>query len=344
MGDSFRCVRRANSALPGWPLYARVVPVSSDVVREERIKRLRALSRAGQAHLVTIHDAVPTYLRRGEAEEAKLDEHFGVPNGFFRSHMSPEHAREFDIALGVKADDDENGTYRRIYKWLSDVISAAPRSLLDARYKEFITLPDPPDITVELIPGADRNVEGQLGALADAIQLRLDIFTAQLRDDGEREDVTPTVRDAASGWPHLRDAVLPSAVLDGYLTRMRRRRTRAEISDSIGAAKEVVEATLKALSMKFGAAPASAKPDLQDWWKVLKPHLANAKVDKALGSTDGALLKLVSAQVSTLQSLGELRNKVGSGHGKTAHPAGLTRAHALLAVDTAHTVTRFLAS
>lgn len=326
------------------------MPVNSDLLREERIKRCRRLMQAGSAHLVTLHEAVPMYIRQARVSEARLDELYALvlddkkdELGARRARVDPALRRELDISMGVRIDDIQGDTYTRIYRWIDEANNAAERILSDTRFSEYTALGGPPKINLHHAT-AEATVEDQLTALSADIEKRLDVFGGQLQDDGEHEDVTLALRDAAGGWPHLRGRILPDAVLDGYLTRMRRRRTKAEIADSIGAAKEVVEATLKARAGQFGVTPTSTKPDLSDWWKVLKPHLVNTKVDKALGSTDGSLIKLLQGQVSTLQSLGELRNKVGSGHGKTAHPAGLSSAHALLAVDTAHTLTRFLAA
>lgn len=192
---------------------------------------------------------------------------------------------------------------------------------------------------------AIESVEEQIIRLSLAVESRIALFAEQLKADGEYEDVTPALRDAPGGWPHLRDnGLLADAVLDGYIARMRKRRTKAQISDSIGAAKEVTEATMKALATKHEAIPVSATPDLADYWKVLRPHLVDSKIDKALGDKDGAIQKLIGAQVTTIQTLGELRNRVGTGHGRADHPAGLQPAHALLAIDVAHSVTRFLTS
>lgn len=318
------------------------MPVNSEFVREERIKRLRVLIRTGTAHLVTLHDAVPAYLREARASESSRETLLAKHGESSRSRMTPDQVRDWDISIGMKIDEDQNGTYSKIYNWLSEAQKTASRNLSDKQFDAFTALSAPPGLIVSSQDDVATRLDNLFATLAASIQSYLDVFAAQLVEDGEQDDVSLAVRDAAGGWPHLRRTVLPDSVLDGYLKRMRQRRTRAEISDSIGAAKEVVEGTLKALAKKFGVAPPSSKPDLADWWKVLKPHLANAKVDKALGSTDGALLKLVSSQITTIQSLGELRNKVGSGHGMAAHASGLTSAHALLAVDTAHTVTRFL--
>jgi hypothetical protein len=321
------------------------VTVDDDWLLEDRIKRIRTLVRSGVKHLVFLHEAVPFYLREAQTSE-RATTGLLAANGKsssppLRTLMSPEARRDHDIALGLFVDQRQNGTYEKIYKWFAEVNDAAMRIFAEDRFKSYQALDDPPLLTAS--PSDPGSVERAMAKLSAAIRARVLELTGSLRDLGENEDVAPAIRDAPGGWPHLRGLVGDS-VIDGHLRHMRMRRTRAEISSAIGAAKEIVEATLKALSVKHSVSPAKATPDLSDWWKVLRPHLVDQSIDKALGSTDGALIKLISSQVSLVQNLGELRNKVGSGHGKAEHPAGLGPAHALLAVDTAHTLTRFLAS
>jgi hypothetical protein len=314
------------------------VPITEDYAREERIRRLRRIVSAGQAHLLYIHEAVPTYLRLGKMSEEASDT-TSRGRDLRKELMTPELEREWSVSTGWMIDQNGHGTYTRIYRWVVDADNNSPRNLSDAIALEYAKLPPLFQITSTR---SEEKVESQLGRLAGLIEQRLLLFAAQLRLDGEYEGVTPALRDAAGGWPHLR-GLLSDAVLDGYLARMRKRRTRSDISGAIGAAKETVEATMKALAAKHGVRASSTKPDLQDWWKVLRPHLADAQVDAALGAREGALQKLLSGEVATVQALGELRNKVGTGHGNAVHPAGLSPAHALLAVDSAHTLTRFLA-
>lgn len=238
-------------------------------------------------------------------------------------------------------DEQQRGTYSHIYKWLSSTDATASDVLSDELYAGYAKLANVGSVVIDT--AASGTVEGQLSALADQIEQRLQIFAEQLRLDGEHEDVIVEVRDASGGWPHLR-GLLDDAVLDGYLNRMRQRRTRSEISDAIGAAKDTVEATMKAMASRLEVTPATSQPDLQDWWKSISPYFIDSHADKALGGKEGATQKLLRAQSTTIQALGELRNNVGTGHGRPTHPAGLTSAHALLAVDTAHTLTRFLAA
>ncbi|WP_104090672.1 abortive infection family protein [Arthrobacter sp. GMC3] len=315
--------------------------IDEDWLREERIQRLRALVRSGVKHLVFLHEAIPFYLRQGQAAEERVGELVaGTQGQSFRSRLSPESLRDHEIAIGMFIDNRQHRAFDKIYKWVSDVNDVALRTFLDERFKNYQVLGDPPQLpTNHDETGA---AERGLAELTADIRSRVLVITEALSDLGEHEDVAPAIRDAPGGWPHLRGLVADS-VIDGHLRQMRVRRTRAEISSAIGASKEIVEATFKALSLKYNVTPSKIAPDLSDWWKVLRPLLADQNIDKALGSKDGALIKLVSSQVSLVHNLGELRNKIGSGHGKAEHPAGLGPSHALLAVDTAHTLTRFLA-
>lgn len=307
-------------------------------MREERIKRLRKFVRTGESHLLTLHDAVKRYLRMVPqgAEPFKVK---GI-DGDVVLHPPIVWDRDHLIALGMFTDNKLHNTYATISKWLfSDAANLSLRDLNDDLLAEFEALSNPIDLTVGQ---GKKTAEEQLDQLALDIEARVAIFAAQLKSDGEHEDITPALRDAPGGWPHLR-GIIADPVLDGYLAQMRRRRTKSEISAAIGAAKEVTEATIKHVASATGLTPANPNStSLGQWWKLIEPTLESAKIEKALGSKDLGLIKLLASQVNTVSSLGELRNKVGTGHGKSVHPAGLTTAHALFAIDTAHTVTRYL--
>lgn len=314
------------------------MPISDEYARNERIKRLRALISTGTKHLLTLHEAIPSYVRLGDGHYPWIDRALGT-------EVAPEESqrlkRSIDIDTGYMIAERHHQTYSKISRWVTDADNAAPENLNDGLFKRYSKLPRPASLVITV---RDRTpVEDQVSGLAAAIEERLGMFGEQLRLDGDYEDVTPALRDGAGGWPHLRgNGLISPSALDGYLARMRKRRTRAEISDSIGAAKELVEATMKGMVAKHSIALPSRNPELQDLWKAVRPLIADASIEAALGSKDGAVIKLLSSQVATIYNLCELRNRVGSGHGKTAHSAGLKPAHALLAVDTAHTLTRFL--
>jgi len=317
------------------------MPVDADSARDERIKRVRSLIRSGTAKMLILHEEIPAYLRLSDTKGLRP-----VPGLEAASKMLDDLPvqirRDQAIDLGYRLAERNHRTYSKTYQWILDADNSSSRNLTDERFAEYRRLPAPHTLRID--PDEEQTTEEQIARLSAGIERRLALFREQLVEDGEYEDVVPALRDAAGGWPHLRGKEMVSdAVLDGYLTRMRKRRTKAEISDAIGAAKELTEATMKALATRHAVTPTSKTPDLSDYWRVLKPFLSDAAIDRALGSRDGAVLRLLSSQVTVVQSLGELRNRVGSGHGVTAHPAGLSAAHALLAVDTAHTLTRYLA-
>lgn len=312
------------------------MPINEDYVREERIKRLRKIVTAGEIHLLTLHDAVKRYLRL--LPEPKLTHVKGIDGPVIFTPPRTDE-RDYQISMGMFNDEQLHKTYTTIGKWLhQDVVNHSLRDLSDDLLQRFKALGDPIDLA---IGQGKKKAEEQIAEVQVSIEERLSIFADQLKIDGEHDDITPALRDAAGGWPHLR-GIISGPVLDGYLAQMRSRRTKSQIEAAIGAAKEIVEATIKYLVNARGITALGNNASLADWWRALEPTLESAKVAKALGSKDLGLVKLLKAQANTIIALGELRNKVGTGHGKSEHPAGLAPSHALFAVDTAHTLTRYL--
>ncbi|MGW0488444.1 abortive infection family protein [Streptomyces olivaceus] len=154
-------------------------------------------------------------------------------------------------------------------------------------------------------------------------------------------------RDAAGGWQHIRDLdLIEDAVLDGYLSIMRARRTIAERRSAIGAAKELVEAVMKG-AIKFAdpAATGFEKDEMPQLWKQLRKLVQeDAAADPALGGKDIGVAKTVSGMSNVITGIAETRNKVGSGHGNPTVPKNLRESHVLLVIDAAHTMTRFITS
>lgn len=224
------------------------MPINEDYVREERIKRLRKIVRVGESHLLTLHDAVKRYLRMNPSppEPFKVK---GV-DGPVLLALPQEDERDYKIALGMFVDEKLHKTYTTIGKWLFvDAANLSLRDLNDDLLAEFQALSDPIDLTVGQ---GKMKAEDQLDRLKVDLENRVAIFAEQLKSDGEYEDITPALRDAAGGWPHLR-GIIADPVLDGYLAQMRKRRTRSEISAAIGAAKEVTEATIKHVANATGS-------------------------------------------------------------------------------------------
>ncbi|MFF0474408.1 abortive infection family protein [Streptomyces sp. NPDC004284] len=154
-------------------------------------------------------------------------------------------------------------------------------------------------------------------------------------------------RDAAGGWPHLRElGLIEDAVLDGYLSTMRTRRTVAQRRAAIGAAKELVEAAMKgAIHYADPTATGFEKDEMPQLWKRLRTLIQeDPAADLALGGKDIGIAKTLNAMSTVITGIAETRNKVGTGHGNPAAPKKLQESHVLLVIDSAHTMTRFITS
>jgi hypothetical protein len=133
--------------------------------------------------------------------------------------------------------------------------------------------------------------------------------------------------------------LLDPAAFDSYVTRMSRLRTRPQISDAIGAAKEMVEAcnraTCELLDVPY------PEGDFSKLGKVVRKELAAR--DHAAPSTRAAnaIDQLFAGMASVEIALATLRNELGTGHGRRDLPR-LRPRHGQLAVDTADTYGRYL--
>lgn len=122
--------------------------IDEDWLREDRIKRMRSLVRSGVKHLIFLHEAVPFYLRQGQASEERVGELTGGRQGqSFRARLSPESLRDHEIAVGMFIDNRQNRAFDKIYKWVSDVNDAALRTFTDERFRNYQVLGDPPQLT-----------------------------------------------------------------------------------------------------------------------------------------------------------------------------------------------------
>jgi hypothetical protein len=117
---------------------------------------------------------------------------------------------------------------------------------------------------------------------------------------------------------------------------MRSPRTPKQLSDAIGSAKELTEATLRAaldrldLSYKSG----DGLPMLMKKWRTAIGSRASPdpRGEEALRRALASLVSFVA----------EWRNTYGSGHGRKKYPPGLAARHARLAADAAETCIRFI--
>jgi hypothetical protein len=147
-------------------------------------------------------------------------------------------------------------------------------------------------------------------------------------------------REPAVVEPTLHEKVADPTLFDEHL-----RRIRAGLKDdppaAIGSAKELVETTCRVILDSEGVEHRPGD-DLLGLYKKVAAHLnlnAEAVPENAKGSKAAqSALRSLSA---TVQNLAEMRNALGTGHGRGARSQALAR-HARLAVTTAEALCRFL--
>jgi hypothetical protein len=111
---------------------------------------------------------------------------------------------------------------------------------------------------------------------------------------------------------------------------------------AIGAAKELVESTLKFILDDYGVEYSEREASLTDLYKLAATSLRltrEAVPESAKGSR--ASHRILQNLATAVQSLAELRNELGVGHGRTAPSPALAR-HARLAANSARAVVEFL--
>jgi hypothetical protein len=134
--------------------------------------------------------------------------------------------------------------------------------------------------------------------------------------------------------------LIEETLLDSYIARMSKTRTRPQISQAIGAAKELVEAcnrsTLDRLDVSY---PLGDFPKLG---KIVRNELLKRESTAPSTKSGEAIGVLLTGMGTVEQALATLRNEVGTGHGKPDLPKGLRPRHAQLAIDIADTHVRYL--
>lgn len=147
---------------------------------------------------------------------------------------------------------------------------------------------------------------------------------------------TPTSALQLEQYPRLDDPT----VLRQQLQRIERDIT-ADPPGAIAQAKELVESVCK-LILDDRAVPYGRKDDLAGLYKKVQDTIG-LNADAVPGDRRGseAAVRTLRALVTTIQSLAELRNQLGLGHGPATPRPALTR-HARLAFNAAVTVAEFL--
>lgn len=129
-----------------------------------------------------------------------------------------------------------------------------------------------------------------------------------------------------------------------YIERQIRRMEDSIESDpdsAIGAAKELIETICKTILHELGDSNQN-KYDFTELVKSVrtKLNLLPANIDNEKKGAE-AFKKVLQAASSMIDSMGEIRNLYGTGHGKFAHTKGLEARHARLVVGIAGTLGRF---
>lgn len=136
--------------------------------------------------------------------------------------------------------------------------------------------------------------------------------------------------------------LLAPEMLSALVDRMSRLGRRRRLPGAIAAAKELVEATMKAALGALGEAPAGKREKLPQLEKRLRVALIQRREQVAPEATLESFGRFSSHVGGLVVFLAEWRNEIGEGHGRRAIPSGLARRHAQLAVDIAEAYVRFV--
>jgi hypothetical protein len=140
----------------------------------------------------------------------------------------------------------------------------------------------------------------------------------------------------SDGYERLKD---PEALRE-HLRRIDRD-LNSDPAGAIGSSKELVETVCKTILDDYGVEYRQGA-DAMDLYKLVQVELrlnVEAVEDSKKGSE--ASVKALRALITTIQSLAELRNELGLGHGRTRPSPALTR-HARLAFNSAVAICEFL--
>jgi hypothetical protein len=116
---------------------------------------------------------------------------------------------------------------------------------------------------------------------------------------------------------------------------------KSDPAAAIGSSKELLESILKAI-LEDSEVDFKPGEDLMGLYKKVQECMGlNAEAVPGDAKGSDAAVKALRALVTTVQSLAELRNALGTGHGPSRQSAALTR-HARLAFNSSLAVTTFL--
>jgi hypothetical protein len=149
-----------------------------------------------------------------------------------------------------------------------------------------------------------------------------------------------------AGTPDLRQLQDVATKLDAAYVRSQVRRIELAVSSdpalAVGTSKELIETVCTTILRERGKLP-SVKLEVSDLTRLVLSEL-NLTPDFAASDSSGAdyTRRLLGQLAAIPNTLAELRNLHGTGHGKDASTSGIHRRHAELAVNAAAAFCRFV--
>ena len=130
------------------------------------------------------------------------------------------------------------------------------------------------------------------------------------------------IRPVEDRFAELRQSGLISATqLASYVRRMSKTRTRTQVSEAIGAAKELMEAchraTLDRLDVPY------PKNDFAKLGKIVRGEVLKREGAAPSSTSGDAIVQVFSGMATVEGALATLRNDLGTGHGKADLPKGV---------------------
>jgi hypothetical protein len=186
----------------------------------------------------------------------------------------------------------------------------------------------------DVLRGAEEDTAEELARL-----LAADGVSFQSPTSLRAQDLTlpePTGR-LGSSLPDFTEITDP-AVLMEHAQRMQRASVAGDAADSVLAARELAESVCKLICEHFGV-DIPKSPSLGQLYKLAAKPL---RLDPAgLSDDEAPARKVLSGLVQAADGLGELRTRIGRGHGRT-RPSAARQRHADLATGAASTLAIFL--
>jgi hypothetical protein len=178
----------------------------------------------------------------------------------------------------------------------------------------------------------------------ESIRRELHVFAQSLERDGF--DYKQGVLTRRSRAASLEDAVGHATKFDAPELQRQLARIRDSIDDdpslAIGTAKELVETACKTILTERGKV-FDSNAEIHVLVKAVRAELGLLPEDIGEAVRGSEVIKRLLSQLGAVaQSLGELRNLYGTGHGRAGKSKGLDARHARLAVGAASTLAVFL--